>query len=131
RRQYSLTPLLICVFFALGLMAQTQKSGAKMDGATLTDEQIAVYRAVLTYYKRDNGATLNLANVTVSLRDMPLRDEDCAKPSTMRGDDSSSVAHKLPANMAAGLNIVLVDPKQQRKRVEENDPQEVLKIRKR
>jgi hypothetical protein len=26
---------------------------------------------------------------------------------------------------------VLVDPKQQRKRVEENDPQEVLKIRKR
>jgi hypothetical protein len=116
--------LVICVS---PLASVAQDSKAKSNREPLSDEQIAVYRAVLDHYMKNNKSQLHVADKTEGLQELSLVDTDCATQFDLKKAKDLSVVYKLPANIAPNLKIVLVDPEQQRKQVEENDPQNLIK----
>jgi hypothetical protein len=104
------------VFVAL---SQEDAPKAKVSSDPLTEEQIAVYRTAL--------ATLNVADQTETL-DLS-EDKDCLKGIDLDpGDTSISVVHRLDDRVTKmKKNIVLVNGELQQKKVEENDPQKLMK----
>jgi hypothetical protein len=76
----------------------------KVSKDAMTDEQLAVYRAVLNDYI-DTGCVQG------------IRPEQT--------DNSSPVVHAFAA--APAPNVVVVDPEQQESKVKENDPQNLMK----
>jgi hypothetical protein len=93
----------------------------------LTEEQIAVYRAVLGSYSNGSNATLSVANKTETL-DLS-EDKDCLKGIDLdTGNRSTPVVHRLDDRVTKmKKNTVLVDAELQQKKVEENDPQKLMK----
>ena len=115
--------LCICAY------AQETPPKLKVSEQPLSEERVAVYRAVLKRYMKYFGDVLNLANETEPL-DLsgPLFDESCVKGIALeKADNSTPLVHKLGPSVAIGRNIVLLDPEQQELRIRENDFQNLLR----
>jgi len=112
---------------ALVALSQEDAPKAKVSSDPLTEEQIAVYRTVFDTYSNGSNATLNVADQTETL-DLS-EDKDCLKGIDLDpGNTSTSVVHRLDNRVTKmKKNIVLVNGELQQKKVEENDPQKLMK----
>lgn len=96
----------------------------------LTAEQIAVYRAMLQSYTRDNkDAALNISNVTYPLNVNGKFTGGCPKGPGATDSKSSEppVVHRMDPAVALNSKMVLVDPERQADVIRKNDPQNALK----
>ncbi len=112
---------------ALVALSQEDAPKAKVSSDPLTEEQIAVYRTVFDSYSNGSNATLNVADQTETL-DLS-EDKDCLKGIDLDpGNTSTSVVHRLDNRVTKmKKNIVLVNGELQQKKVEEDDPQKLMK----
>lgn len=92
----------------------------------LTAEQIAIYRAVLEYTQGGQKHSLNIANVTDPFY-FPKFNGSCPK------DDEEEptpplhlIVHRLDRSIALNAGTVLVDPDEQGKIIEKNDPEKLM-----
>jgi hypothetical protein len=103
-------------------LSQDGPPKTKVSKDAMTDEQLAVYRAVLNDYMKDSRGALNLSNKTYPLE----FDTGCMQGfRPEQTDNSSPVVHAFAA--APAPNVVLVDPEQQESKVKEYDPQNLMK----
>jgi len=112
---------------ALVATRQDDASKPRVSADPLTAEQVAVYRAVLESYSNGTNTALNLADKTEAL-DLS-DDKDCLKGIDFDpANTSMSVVHKLDDRVTKmKKNTVLVNGELQQKKVEENDPQKLMK----
>jgi len=122
-----LAAIIATLSLACGAVPQNHVPKANISNTPLTEEQIAVYRAVLASYSNGSNEILNVAEKTVTL-DLS-EDQDCLKGIALESNKgASSFVHRFDERLAsAKKNIVLVDPEAQQKKVEENDPQKLMK----
>jgi hypothetical protein len=115
--------MLAFTFGAICTVAQDESPRPQVSKDALSDEQVAVYRAVLNDYMKDSrGGTLNLSSKTYALE----VDEGCAKGFKLEQTDTSvRTIHAFTT--APAPNVVLVDPEQQKSKVKQNDPQNLVK----
>ena len=124
-------PILATAIATLSLafvaLSQEDAPKARVRSDPLTEEQIAVYRTVIDSYSNGSNATLNVADETETL-DLS-EDKDCLKGIDLDpGNTSTSVVHRLDNRVTKmKKNIVLVNGELQQKKVEENDPQKLMK----
>jgi hypothetical protein len=107
----------------------TQTTGAATSPVTLTDDEIAVYRAFLAAYSNGSAARLNVGNRTTPFK---LSEGDraggCLKGVVLQDVASAqSVSRALDAEIVVGTKAALVDPEEQSSAVKANDPS--IKIR--
>lgn len=121
-RRVWITMIFIAVTFCAASQESTPKPEVSRD--SLTSEQIAVYRAVLTHYLKDSDGALNLADTTQPL---DQSDKACIKGIEMSAKEQARLIHKLEPSLVAHTKIVLVDSERQRSTVEQNDPQNLMK----
>ncbi len=101
----------VLLMFLLGTVAQENLQNPRVGDASLTGEQIAVYRAVLKSYQKGSQRVLHLANVTEPL--------DQTEAACLIGLDlkatkgSASVVHRLSPSFLADTTIVLVPSNRQ------------------
>jgi hypothetical protein len=121
--------LMVSVAVAGVVAAQDEAPRPKVSKDPLTADQIAVYKAVLKDYVRGSDASLNVADKTEALElSGPFSDEDCGKGLKWeRSGAPDSVVHQLDRAVTLGAKMVLVDADAQQKKVEENDPQKLMK----
>ena len=129
-------PSFVVVFFwiVLGLCASGHSGGGKPVKTTtpLTEDEIAIYRAVLQPNAPQGSEHLN-----VSVRTYPL---DPTSPmsglsnaegwQSIRLQNLATVAHSfhdLTPNVLSGSNMKLVDPAKQAKIVNNNDPSKTIR----
>lgn len=114
---------------SLALVATPQDDAPKprVSADPLTEEQVAVYRAVLDSYSNGSNTVLNVADKTEAL-DLS-DDKDCRKGIDFDpGNTSMSIVHRLDERVTKMKeNTVLVNGELQQKKVEENDPQKLMK----
>jgi hypothetical protein len=114
---------------SMAAAAQDNAPKPKVSKDPLTAEQIAVYRAVLEDYRNGFDGALNVASKTEPLdQSEPTLDKACMKGLELENTGNSvSFVHELSSAVAVSPKIVLVDPDRQQKKVEENDPQKLMK----
>jgi hypothetical protein len=122
-------PLAIVLSLSLSAWAQDNAHKPKVGNKLLTKEQIAVYRAVLQDIQKDSKDTLNLANMTESIRQPNgLFDGSCPKASDPQiAQNLVSVVHRLDSALIVDLNIVLVDHGLQEETIKKGDPAILMK----
>jgi len=94
----------------------------------LSAEQVAIYRVVLANYRKGTDAALNLADRTTPLE----RSEGSSVLGCRRGitpDDANSapIVHRIGPSAMLGPKLVLVASERQQERINENDPQNLIK----
>ena len=114
--------MLVFTFGAICVVPQDESPKPKVSKDALSDEQLAVYRAVLNDYMKDSRSTLNLSSKTYPL----VVDEGCAQGFKLE-QTNSSVALIHAFTTAPAPKVVLVDPEQQESKVKQNDPQNLIK----
>jgi hypothetical protein len=123
--------MIVMASLALSMAAATQDDAPKpkVSKHPFTTEQIAVYRAVLEDYRNGFDGALNVASKSEPLDQSELTlDKTCVKGLELENTGSSgSFVHELSSAVAVSPKIVLVDPDRQQKKVEENDPQRLMK----
>jgi hypothetical protein len=113
--------LLLCAFGSFWVLAQDLPK-PEISKAPLTDEQLAVYRTVVSDYMKNSRATLNLSNRTYPLE----LDPGCVHGfSPEQLGNSGPMVHAFSA--APAPKVSLVDPEQQKSKISENDPQNLMK----
>lgn len=103
--------------------------------ASLTGDEIAIYRLVLHEYTADDknaAAALNLSNTTFPLDPSDsmsgIADGGCLKDIRLDNIDAASHSfHDLSAEVLADKRVRLVDPKAQTKVVRANDPEKTMR----
>jgi len=106
-------------------VAQEDSFKPRLSDAPLTNEQIAVYRAVLKDYLKGSDGVLNLANITAPI---DWSDQTCFEGIAAGViEESKSVIHRILPSFVANTKIVLVDPDTQQKIIDKNDPQNLMK----
>ncbi len=122
--------LLVILMAALVCFAQGDASKPLLSKTPLSEEQIAIYRAVLVdYVENDAGASLNIANRTEKLGPNGIWDDEddkCVRHFKVLPPIELSGVHQLSAAIPLGPKMVLVDPDQQGKLVKQNDPQQLI-----
>ena len=120
---------LICVtlvFLLVSLVVVSQEvlPKPKLSDESLTTEQIAIYRAVLSEFLKGSDDGLNLANVTVPLAGS---EKECFKGMESADANVSAVVHRFDPKLIFNSKIVLVDPERQESAIKQNDPQNLVK----
>jgi len=115
------------VSLMFGETPQDETPKAKISADPLTEEQVAVYRAVLGSYSNGSKAILNVGHKTETL-DLS-EDKECLKGIDLEFRKApTQVIHRLDDRVAnAKKSIVLVDAETQQKKIEDNDPQRLIK----
>lgn len=112
--------ILISTVFVITAVAQDSPK-PKISKDQLTTEQVAVYRAVLKNYVKDSDGNLNVSNRT-DLHDFSF-DKDCMRGIVLeKTEDPVPTVHKLSPVVLISSKMILVNPEQQRTKVRENDP---------
>jgi len=115
----------LALTLALSATPQEETPKIKVSADPLTDEQVAVYRTVLGSYSNGSNTTLNVADKTETL-DLS-EDKECLKGIELEST-SAAVVHRLDQRVTKmKKNMVLVDAETQQKKIEENDPQKLMK----
>lgn len=122
-----LTIVVATLSLTFGPTPQDDAPKAKVSPDPLTDEQIVVYRAVLGGYSNGSKEILNVSDKTETL-DLS-QDKDCLKGIDLEPTNTSiQVVHRLDDRVTnMKKNSVLVDAELQQKKIEENDPQKLMK----
>jgi hypothetical protein len=117
------------VGLALSMMAQEEATKPKISSDALTEEQVAIYRAVLEDYTNGSKGPLNVADKTqiLDLSEMFI-DKGCVRGLDLESSQAKvPVVHKLDGRVSANnKQIVLVDAELQERKIKENDPQRVV-----
>ncbi|HWW18413.1 MAG TPA: hypothetical protein VNY81_07335 [Candidatus Saccharimonadales bacterium] len=119
----------LIITFLLLLTTGTQNIAQKVQVSKdpLTKEQVAVYRAVLTDYLKEDKSPLNLNSETELFdRSRDSFDQGCAKGIDLETTPAPMI-HELDRRVATSHGIVLVDAERQQKKIAENDPQNTIK----
>ena len=123
----------IVVICGLSLVAVAQDDAPKpkVSNASLSAEQLMIYRAVVADYTRGSSGKLNLSDTTEPLeRFIPASEEGCTKgmkpPEQV---NSVPMIHRIHPADASGIGrgLVLVDVKTQQVSIRANDPQTLIK----
>lgn len=115
--------------FSVSIVAQENEPKPRISESPLTPEQVAIYRSVLKRFTKGAKSPLNIADRTDLLDprgfgvDVHCFEEIGLDPN-MKSD---SVVHRLDRSVLLNPTMVLVDPDTQEKKVEENDPQNLMK----
>lgn len=90
----------------------------------MTQEQIAVYRALLVdYMKEEKNSALNISNVTDPFGAGPEYSQGCPRDIRAQSTPASHpVIHRLDPAVALNPRMLLVDRDQQMKLIKKNDP---------
>src|ERR1700739_4962187 len=120
-------PGVITLSLALGSTPQDNPPKAKVSRDPLTDEQVALYRAVLDNYSNGSGTTLNVADKSETLN--LSAEKECLKGIDLElGNKSLQVIHRIDERVTNGKkSFVLVDADLQQRKITENDPQKLMK----
>jgi hypothetical protein len=112
----------------LSAFAQDGQRKANVSKDPLTDEQVAVYRAVLRNYMKESDGPLNVSNRTGLLQlSRPFFDKQCIEGIVLdTADNSVPVVHKLTPAVAINSKIALVDPERQQRKIESNGPEVLI-----
>lgn len=125
----TMVTLLLSVSLAAAGRAQDGKAKPEVSKLPLTTEQILVYRAVVNDYVKEAQGSLNISSKTEPAElteDSP--DNACAKEIGFKPETRSVRAiHRLDKAFGVNRRFVVVDPDQQARKVEENDPQKLVK----
>src|ERR1700722_8225928 len=118
--------LIVAVLLVISSGAVSQEKALKptVSDTPLTNEQIAVYRAVLAVYLKGSDDVLNLANITQPL---DAADTDCLRGLSAELAKPTSVIHRIGPSLVADKKIILVEPDRQHETIKENDPQNLIK----
>lgn len=122
-RKFYLVSMVI-VALQLTAMSGDKQPQPPLSKDPLTQEQIAVYRAVLADYMQGSEGTLNLVNKTSPVeRSGSFWPEECVKSMDLEPvPKSGPVVHAFDPAIDLGVKIVIVDPEAQAKLVKTNDP---------
>jgi len=97
----------------------------------LSEDEIAIYKAVLWQYASDESRSLNVSSKTYPLDPEShmngLRNGECLKGIQL--DNLAAISHtyhELPPEVLSGKNMRLVDPEKQAKIVKSNDPDRTM-----
>ena len=96
----------------------------------LTEERVAVYRAVLEDYSNGSNSPLNLADKTETLDfSETFPDKECLKGLDLESTGTAAkVVHRIDVRLTGNKKrIALVDADLQQTKIEENDPQKLMK----
>jgi hypothetical protein len=127
---YVICPLIIGSFALLpAAAAQLSKPKPTVSAAPLTAEQVATYRTVLEGYAKDSKNPLILADKSEPLEQSgPFSDGACMQEFHIEVSKGLvPVIYPLDTIVSSKLNLVLVDPKKQRKQIRKNDPDNLMK----
>ena len=99
--------------------------------APLTADEVQIYRVVLDSYVAGEKSSwaLNIANVTDPLDGAEAKAGGCFRGLELDGskiDDAATIVHHIDTNSFPGRNVRVVDPREQLKTVEKNDPQTTI-----
>lgn len=108
------------LLFALAAITQETKTEARVTDEPLSKDAVAVYQTVLREYSNGSGERVNVAEITEPL-------EDSAGACAGFKIASSNAVHKLKESVLPTSEFVLVDAEAQRKQIEANDPQQLVR----
>jgi hypothetical protein len=118
---------MISVLVAVSSLGIAQRSAPKptVSDAPLSDEQIAVYRAVLSAYLKGSDGVLNVADITEPL---DRSDTTCFSGLELEAaNGAGSIIHRIGPTLIADKKIVLVDPDRQEEAIRKNDPGNLIR----
>jgi hypothetical protein len=121
--------LVVALSLSFTARAQDHAPKRKVSGESLTQEQAAVYRAVLQDILGDSKDALNLANTTETITPPGgLFNGACPKTSQPQvAQDSTSAVHHLDPALVLNLKVVLVDPVLQEAQIKNGDSSMLMK----
>jgi hypothetical protein len=129
-RMHVIWPLVIGSFALLPTAVATpSKPMTTVSAVPLTTEQVAIYRTVLEDFLKDSKDRLNVANKSEPLDESgPFSGGACVQEFHIEvSKDLTQVIHPLDEMASLKLSIVLVDPQKQRKQIQKNDPDNLMK----
>jgi hypothetical protein len=126
---YSRSSVLLRLTLTMIVAAQNDVPQPSVSKDPLTDEQVAVYRAVLQDYLKDSKDSLNLADKTEVLEGAWTSfDGSCPKNHVQDVTQSSHpIVHRFSPTTVLDKRIVIVDPSEQQKKIDKGDPQNLVK----
>ena len=126
---YSRSAVLLRLTLTMIVAAQNDVPQPRVSKDPLTDEQVAVYRAVLLDYLKDSKDSLNLSDKTRAIEGAWTSfDGSCPKNHVQDVTQSSHpIVHRFPPTTVLDKRIVIVDPSEQQKKIDKGDPQNLVK----
>jgi hypothetical protein len=124
--RFLLPTLIAGLAFGLSTGTQDERTKPKVNPDPLTDKQIAVYRVVVQHYLGDSKDSLNLSISTEPIKAswVPFNGS-C--PNDSQEDAPQPVIHHFSQATIFDKRLVVVDPGEQQKKIDQGDPQILLK----
>lgn len=127
-----LSVILLAIAMSLTVDAQESALKVQLSDASLSADQIAVYRAVIDDYRSKFGsAVLSVADRTYALEPSGPFEEECRKlfryVRYKAAEGKTPAIHRLSPEFTLGPSVVLVDPDRQEKKIRERDPQDLVR----
>jgi hypothetical protein len=123
--------IIVIAFVCLALNTLSEGQGEPkptLGTGPLSAEKVAIYRIVLADYRKGTKDALNLADRTEPLqRSEGSSDLGCISGIKLADPNSAPALHRIDSSTALGPGLVLVDPDRQQERINENDPQNLVK----
>lgn len=127
----SVKACIITVALLTSVASSTKQRPPAKSTTPLTAEDVAIYRAVLSYYAPQGAKFLNVSNTTYPfdpISPMNHSSDDCLKGIKLGGlDEISRSFHDLTVDVLPEKTMKLVDPKKQSKIVQGNDPDKTMR----
>jgi len=118
----------VCFALSLGMAAPEDNPEPQVSEEPLGSDQVAVYGTVLEYYSKDGAiGVLNVGNITEPLDEDSWDCKKCFNGFEAPVKSSMPVVHRLDASLNLGQRFLFVDPDTHEKKVEENDPQTLVR----
>ena len=103
--------LLACLLFTVAVSCAQDEEHATLSTEPLTAEQIAIYRVVLSTYRKGSKAPLNVSNKTE-----PLQPSQGCTSRVKFDSTGGALTHRIDGSTTLGSAIVLVDPDRNKRR---------------
>ncbi len=130
-RRICAVALLILIISSVNGLSVAQDKGPELSKDPLSLDQRTVYRSLLEYLTKGAkaGKTVYLADRTIPLDQNAFEfDTQCTRGMRLEEDEGpAKYVHVVNEELLVGLKIVLVDPENAAKTVEENDPENVVR----
>jgi hypothetical protein len=122
----------VIIGFAKPLFAQSVDREPVLSKASLTSEQVAVYRAFLRFYAKGSDRVLYVADTTDWLDVSDVKEEaDCSRSFGQIEFDvpkgSGPTIHRLESSLAIAGHIALVDSASQSAKIRQSDPSKTMR----
>lgn len=120
---------LVVLFLAKAPRLQSKSNSAPSTPSnhSLTADQIAVYRAVISEYLRNSPGKLNISRLTDAMGQVePSLNQECIRGIDLEKANPTPAIHELDSLAESNSQLMLVDRNEQQQQVERNDPQNLL-----